>query len=83
MVNYVNLVEKGAKVYVMDVVDHIGQRLTNFELTLGVDILKSDDDYVNYNGDLVISDKEVGDAVSEYIREKYPEIHDYMIDIEL
>jgi hypothetical protein len=83
MVNYVNLVEKGAKVYVMDVVDYIGQRLTNFELTLGVDILKSDDDYVNYNGDLVISDKEVGDAVSEYISEKYPEIHDYMIDIEL
>jgi hypothetical protein len=56
--------------------------LPEFEITLGEDILKSKDDYVNYNGDLVVSEQEVEDAVIDYIRHEYPEIHDYMIDIE-
>ena len=78
--NHIKLIEKGSTIHVLEVVDFSGQRLPEFEITLGEDILKSDDDYVNYNGDLVVSEKEVEDAVIDYIRHEYPEIHDYMID---
>lgn len=78
----VKLIEKGARVLVMEVVDFSGRQLSDFEITLGEDILKSDEEYINYNGTLVVSDKEVEDAVIDYIRYEYPEIHDYMIDIE-
>lgn len=78
--NHIKLIEKGSTIYLLDVVDFSGQQLPNYEITLGEDILKSDDDYVNYNGDLVVSEKEVEDAVIDYIRHKYPKIHDYIID---
>lgn len=78
--NHIKLIEKGSTIYVLEVVDYSGQQLPEFEITLGEDILKSNDDYVNYNGDLVVSEKEVEDAVIDYIRHEYPEIHDYMID---
>lgn len=78
--NHIKLIEKGSTVNVLEVVDFSGQKLPEFEITLGEDILKSNDDYVNYNGDLVVSEKEVEDAVIDYIRHEYPEIHDYMID---
>lgn len=80
--NHIKLIEKGSTIYVSEVVDFSGQPLPEFELTLGEDILKSNDDYVNYNGDLVVSEKEVEDAVIDYIGYEYPEIHDYMIDYE-
>ena len=78
--NHIKLIEKGSTIYLLDVVDFSGQQLPNYEITLGEDILKSNDDYVNYNGDLVVSEKEVEDAVIDYIRHKYPKIHDYIID---
>lgn len=80
--NHIKLIEKGSTIYVLEVVDFRGQQLPEFEITLGVEILKSDEEYVNYNGSLVVSEKEVEDAVIDYIRHEYPEIHDYMIDIE-
>ena len=69
-------IEKGAKVFVMEVEDFRGQRLPDFELVVGEDILKSN------IGTLIVSYEEVEDAVIDYIRNEYPEIHDYMIDIE-
>lgn len=80
--NHIKLIEKGSTIYVLEVVDFSGKQLPEFEITLGEDILKSNDDYVNYNGDLVVSEQEVEDAVIDYIRHEYPEIHDYMIDYE-
>lgn len=79
---HIKLIEKGSTIYVLEVVDFSGQQLPSFEITLGEEILKSDDDYVNYNGDLVVSEQEVEDAVIDYIRHEYPEIHDYMIDFD-
>ena len=78
--DHIKLIEKGSTIYILDVVDFSGQQLPNYEITVGEDILKSNDDYVNYNGDLVVSEKEVEDAVIDYIRHKYPKIHDYIID---
>lgn len=81
MIHTIKLIEKGASIGIYNVVGSHGQTLPDFELTLGVDILKSDDDYVNYNGSLIVSEKEVEDAVIDFIRHNYPEIYDYMIDI--
>ena len=71
-----NLIKKGAKVFVMEVEDFSGQRLPDFELVVGEDILVSSIET------LIVSYDEVEDAVIDYIRTEYPEIHDYMIDIE-
>lgn len=71
-----NLIKKGAKVFVMEVEDFSGQRLPDFELVVGEDILVSSIET------LIISYDQVEDAVVDYIRTEYPEIHDYMIDIE-
>jgi hypothetical protein len=60
----------------MEVEDFSGQRLPDFELVVGEDILESN------IGTLIVSYDEVEDAVVDYIRNVYPEIHDYMIDIE-
>jgi hypothetical protein len=79
---HIKLMEKGDSVYVMEVTDYSGQQLPEFEITLGEEILKSDEEYVNYNGSLVVSEQEVEDAVIDYIRHEHPEIHDYMIDYE-
>ena len=70
-------IEKGAKVFVMEVEDFSGKRLPDFELVVGEDILKS------HIGTLIVTYDEVEDAVIDYIRNEYPEIHDYMIDIEV
>lgn len=78
--NHIKLIEKGATIYVLEVVDFSGQQLPAFELTLGDEILQSNDEYVNYNGVLVIPEKEMESAVIDYIRHEYPEIQDYMID---
>jgi hypothetical protein len=80
--NHIKLIEKGDSVYVMEVTDYSGQKLPEFEITLGEEILKSDEEYVNYNGSLVVSEQEVEDAVIDYIRHEHPEIQDYMIDYE-
>ena len=71
-----NLIKKGAKVFVMEVEDFSGQRLPDFELVVGEDILVSSIET------LIVSYDQVEDAVVDYIRTEYPEIHDYMIDIE-
>lgn len=80
--NHIKFIEKGSTIYLLEVVDFSGQKLPDFEITLGEEILKSDEEYVNYNGSLVISEKEVEEAVIDYIRHEYPEIHDYMIYFE-
>jgi activator of HSP90 ATPase len=81
MIHNIKLIEKGEVIGINDVVDRNGQQLADFEITLGVDILKFDDDYVNYNGSLIVSDKEVEDAVIDYMRYEYPEVYVYMIDM--
>lgn len=78
--NNIKLIKKGETIYVFGVIDFRGQQLPSFKITVGKDILNSDDDYVNYNGSFVVSEKEVEDAVIDYIRYEYPEIRDYMID---
>lgn len=81
MIHNIKLIEKGEVIGIHDVFDRHGQQLADFEITLGVDILKFDDAYVDYNGSLVVSDKEVEDAVMDYMNYKYPEVYDYMLDM--
>jgi hypothetical protein len=46
------------------------------------EILTDDDDYVDYNGTLVVEESEVEDAISEYMSRNFPMVHDYMFDID-
>ena len=46
------------------------------------EILTSDDDYVDYNGTLVVEESEVEDAISEYMSRNFPMVYGYMFDID-
>ena len=78
----IKLIEKGTCIWIYEIEDAFGRQLPEMEIVLGEDILKSDGDYENYNGDLVVPVEKVEDAISEYMTENYPGVHDYMYDIE-
>jgi hypothetical protein len=46
------------------------------------EILTADDEYVDYNGTLVVEESEVENALYEYMSRNYPMVHDYMFDID-
>ena len=74
------LIERGTNIWFYEIEDRYG----SFEivLILGEDILQSKDNYDDYNGSLVVPVEKVEDAISEYMTENYPGVHDYMYDIE-
>ena len=78
------LIEKGTNIWFYEIEDRYGRVMDNFEivLILGEDILQSKDNYDDYNGSLVVPVEKVEDAISEYMTENYPDVHDYMYDIE-
>lgn len=78
----IKLIEKGTCIWIYEIEDAFGRQLPEMEIVLGEDILKSDDDYENYNGDLVVPVEKVEDAIIDYMRFGYPEVHDYMYDID-
>ena len=74
------LIEKGTNIWFYEIENRYG----SFEivLILGEDILQSKDNYDDYNGSLVVPVEKVENAISEYMTENYPDVHDYMYDIE-
>ena len=76
------LIEKGTNIWFYEIEDIYGRTVCNFEIIVGEDILKSDDEYDDYNGSLVVPVEKVEDAIYDYMSENYPEVHDYMYDIE-
>lgn len=77
----VKLIEKGTCIWIYEIEDAFGRHLPEMEIVLGEDILKSDDDYENYNGNMVATKRDVEDAIIDYMRFGYPEVHDYMFAI--
>lgn len=78
----VNLINKGTKVFIYGVKFYEEGVLTSeFDLVLGVDILKSDDDYCDYLGSQVVSEAEVDDAVRNYMDSISPEVYEYAYTI--
>ena len=77
------LFKKGTNVFVYNIfVDGIGgQEKREFDLTVGVDILQSDDDYVNKNGELFVTYKQIDNAVIDYVAENYPEAYDFVFEV--
>lgn len=78
--NHIKLIEKGTTVYVYQI-DERGEQVNIFEPVLGKDILKSPDDYVDYNGSLIVSEQEVADAVNKYMEEEHPEVFEFMFEV--
>jgi hypothetical protein len=78
----VKLIEKGTSILIYEIEDAFGRQLSEMEIVLGEDILESDDDYEDYNGDLVVTEEDVEDAIIDYMRFRHPEVHDYMFAID-
>lgn len=75
------LIEKGTNIYIYEIEDCYGRQMASFDILVD-EILTEDDDYVDYNGTLVVEESEVEDAISEYMSRNFPMVHDYMFDIE-
>lgn len=75
----VKFIEKGAKVLIYGVKFFYEEEdlPSEFDLVLGVDILKSDDDYKDYLGSQVVSQAELEDAVRNYMDSISPEVYEY------
>lgn len=78
----VKLIEKGTGILIYDIEDAFGGQMSDIEIVLGEDILKSDDDYMNINGNMFTTERDVEDAIIDHIRFRYPEVHDYMFAID-
>ena len=78
-----NLIKKGTKVFIYGVKFFYEEDVltSEFELVLGVDILKSDDEYSDYLGSLVVSEAEVETAVRNYMDSISPEVYEYAYTI--
>ena len=75
------LIEKGTNIYIYEIEDCYGRQMASINILVD-DILPDDDDYVDYNGTLVVEESEVEDAIYEYMSRNYPMVHDYMFDID-
>ena len=75
------LIEKGTNIYIYEIEDCYGRQMASFDILVD-EILTSDDDYVDYNGTLVIEESEVEDAISEYMSRNFPMVYGYMFDID-
>ena len=75
----VNLIKKGTRVFIYGVKYFYEEDIitSEFELVLGVDILKFDDDYCDYLGSQVVSEAELEDAVRNYMDSISPEVYEY------
>lgn len=78
---HTKLIEKGTNIYIYEIEDCYGRQMESFDILVD-EILTDDDDYVDYNGTLVVEESEVEDAIYEYMSRNYPMVHDYMFDIE-
>ena len=79
----VKFIEKGAKILIYGVKFFYEEEdlPSEFDLVLGVDILKSDDDYCDYLGSQVVSEAEVDEAVRNYMDSISPEVYEYAYKI--
>ena len=75
------LIEKGTNIYIYEIEDCYGRQMASFDILVD-EILTSDDDYVDYNGTLVVEVSEVEDSISEYMSRNFPMVYGYMFDID-
>lgn len=77
----IRLIEKGTNIYIYEIEDCYGRQMASIDILVD-EILPNDDDYVDYNGTLVVEESEVEDALYEYMSRNFPMVHDYMFDID-
>lgn len=78
----VKLIKKGTSIWIYEIEDAFGRQLPEMEVVLGEDILESDEYYMNINGDMYVTERDVEDVIIDYMRLCYPEVHDYMYNID-
>ena len=65
------LIKKGTVVSI-NIVNQFGQKLRNLNVTIGVEILQEDNDYVNNNGELSVTYEQVNRGVIDYMKYNHP-----------
>ena len=75
------LIKKGTTIFIYEVDSDLETYLNIIEIVIGEDILKSDDDYVKYNGTMVLSEAEIADAINDFVEYNCPEMRDYVFEI--
>jgi hypothetical protein len=78
---HIRLIEKGTNIYIYEIEDCYGRQMASFDILVD-EILTEDDDYVDYNGTLVVEESEVENAICEYMSRNYPRVHEFMFDID-
>lgn len=73
------LIKKG-NVVSINIVNQFGQKLRNLNVTIGVEILQEDSDYVNSNGELSVTYEQVNRGVIDYMKYNHPYTY-FMFDI--
>ena len=68
---HTRLIEKGTNIYIYEIEDCYGRQMASFDILVD-EILTEDDDYVDYNGTLVVEESEVENAICEYMSKNYP-----------
>ena len=72
-------IKKGTVVSI-NIVNQFGQKLRNLNVTIGVEILQEDNDYVNSNGELSVTYDQVNRGVIDYMKHNHPYTY-FMFDI--
>lgn len=77
-----NLIEKDSYVCIYNIKDTDGNRLKDLEINVGEEILKSDDDYEEYEGRLYVEAEDLDDAIYDYVKETYPDFFNYEYEVD-
>ena len=77
----INLIKKGTNVYIYNIKCSNNQQIPGFDIIIGEDVLKSNEDYDVYNDDMVILEDYVSDAIFDYMSSNYPHNISYEFEI--
>ena len=65
------LIEKGTIIRISKILIEDFKLMPDFDIVVGKDILQSDDNYVNSNGTLFVSENDLNIAINMYMQNKY------------
>lgn len=70
----IRLINKGANIYIYNVIDEKGKHLPSIDIKVGEDILNSTEYYDVFVGIMVVEYKVVEEAIYEYMESNYPNV---------
>ena len=72
-------IEKGTKAFIYGIEWAYGKQMLGTVPIVGKEILKSDEEYENHNGTLVVSKEKFKQCIDEYVKTTFPKAKHYRI----